>query len=29
MQGIILQYFTVDEDTVEKTRNGGLGSTDE
>jgi dUTP pyrophosphatase len=29
MQGIIMQYFKIDEDDVIETRNGGFGSTDE
>ena len=29
MQGIIMQYFKVDEDDARETRNGGFGSTNE
>lgn len=27
LQGIIMQYFTVDDDTVDTVRTGGIGST--
>ena len=29
MQGIIMQYFKVDEDNTNETRNGGFGSTNQ
>ena len=28
-QGVITEYFTVDDDNATKTRNGGIGSTNE